>query len=453
MLSDDPSAETNNLLRLLLQGVDNSTLTAKDLIPPPFDPSPIGLTINQLFSTSLTLSLLASFGALLAQQWIVHYTRQTPGAFDGGRWERERRYAGAERWRLRGLVEIVLPILLQGALFAFIIGFIVFLRDLSTPVSLPNYILAIIGASAFVLSSLFAAWDLYCPFHTPFTTIILIATRYCILPFTKCLHFALFIGLLVLMLPLQMWREVRHTTEGLLEWLAFDVMDSIRHVARRQQEKPEVVQGLAVHRFLDTTGHAQLLKATAVNLPLLDNAVPEMQALKSVDNRLARLSSLFGLAASKEEKSAYATAIMHVALTEATHTDLDPILGDIYACAAQAHYETPRDNLPCGISSVATVVLHYLRDFPDGSSEEAQKCVDFLCQSISRVQQPSPAIGALLGIVLVLRTTWKGSSKYGKDLHDLQERYDLRTTHAVLTQKWQPASGRVVGVLRQVIHK
>lgn len=102
MLSADSGDDTNRLLRLLVQQAHNSSfiLAANDTGPPPFTPTHQGIRINQLFSFSLTCSLLCGFGALLGQQWIASYKRRPAGGFREERKERQRRLLGAKWWRL-----------------------------------------------------------------------------------------------------------------------------------------------------------------------------------------------------------------------------------------------------------------------------------------------------------------------------------------------------------------
>lgn len=152
--------------------VDNTTLTESDLGPPPFSASSGDVRINRLLSISLTISLLASFGTLLAQQWIAHFKRETHRGPEMDRWEKRRRLDGARRWKLETIVELVLPTIMQAALVVFLIGLIDLLGSLSGSVALPNLILACCGAGAFIVSILCSVWDPYCPFQTSLPKIL-----------------------------------------------------------------------------------------------------------------------------------------------------------------------------------------------------------------------------------------------------------------------------------------
>lgn len=420
MLSDDPLAETNTLLRLLVQGADNSTMTPADLLAPPFTPSHVNWVVNQLFSTSLTLSLLASFGALVAQQWIVHYTRQTPGASDGGRWDRERKFEGAQRWKLQEVVEMLLSILLQAALFVFIVGFIIFLRDLGWPVALPNLILIIIGPIAFIASTLLSSWDPFCPFQTPFTTIAVFTARH------GCVRIAQNIArawcAVREMLGLGYYEMERTDPErwrgsSKIAW-AFDTSRSALAHFQRPTEATEALLECAVRRFLEMSGHVQLLKATAINLPLPFNEINDEEDVEYKDGRLRRLASLLQLAHGRdnqEERRVYATAIMHLILTE---RDLDThhipfyILQDSLSACTEAQLEAPPDSLPNTTPSVATSALGILVSNSPDSMEglRAMGCTQFIHHVLSREQlRPRPMSSILT--LMMLFFSWQHADR------------------------------------------
>ncbi|KAG8937551.1 hypothetical protein FRC03_008048, partial [Tulasnella sp. 419] len=67
-LRPDPADVTNTLLRaLIIHRNDNTTLTSEELYP---RPEPSSITINCFFVASLSCSLSAAFGALIARQWV-----------------------------------------------------------------------------------------------------------------------------------------------------------------------------------------------------------------------------------------------------------------------------------------------------------------------------------------------------------------------------------------------
>ncbi|KAG8899695.1 hypothetical protein FRC00_001089 [Tulasnella sp. 408] len=108
-MSADPADDTNALLfQILLRG--NRTIGSTFR----FLHAPTGaLPINILFAMSLTLALLASFLAVLGQQWLVYYRKRSGGGVEHQRWEQLRRYLGAKRWRLELVLDDLLPSILQ----------------------------------------------------------------------------------------------------------------------------------------------------------------------------------------------------------------------------------------------------------------------------------------------------------------------------------------------------
>lgn len=168
-MSADASDRTNQLLLLLVQHADNSSLTATDLNPPPFSPSASVISINCLFSLSLILSLLASFGALIGQQWIVYFAKP-PTTSKDIRLDRVRKLHGADRWKLSDVLEFFLPTVLQAALAIFLVGFIQFLAQVSGLVALFNGIFCAVGALAFIITLILPMRDAFCPFQTPVST-------------------------------------------------------------------------------------------------------------------------------------------------------------------------------------------------------------------------------------------------------------------------------------------
>ncbi|KIO20125.1 hypothetical protein M407DRAFT_81916, partial [Tulasnella calospora MUT 4182] len=106
-LSSDPLAETNALLRLLVTRVDNNTFAPADLSPP-FAPSPNSVIVNSLLYASLSCSLLAAVGAMMAKEWLQSFDRtgQTGPLEEQGRF-RQRKFDGVQRWHLESIIQFL----------------------------------------------------------------------------------------------------------------------------------------------------------------------------------------------------------------------------------------------------------------------------------------------------------------------------------------------------------
>lgn len=260
-LSIGPADETNKLLRLLVMRVDNATLTDADLGPSAFVATSGNIRINLLLSISLTISLLASFGTLLAQQWIAHFKGGIHLGLEKDRWEKRRKLDGAQRWHLETIVELVLPTIMQAALVVFLIGLIDLLGSLSSSVALPNLILACLGACAFIVSIIFSIWDPYCPFQTSIPKIL----SYPFLIVTHIVH------------PSSIYNFVLHTPAPL----------------QRRPETTEMLEAKAIRTTLESSYDDDALADNARNLTLLRDpaALRILTESPTVLPRLTYLSS------------------------------------------------------------------------------------------------------------------------------------------------------------------
>ncbi|KAG9046678.1 hypothetical protein FS837_003880 [Tulasnella sp. UAMH 9824] len=168
-MSADPADDTNALLFQIMRGANTTITSPADLPSASFSPPTGALPINILFSMSLTLALLASFLAVLGQQWLVYYRKRSGGGAERQRWEQLRRYLGAKRWKLELILDDVLPSVLQIGLVIFCIAFILYLGTLSR--SLCYAIAApLCAVAALILAmAILTAWDHWCPFKSPLT--------------------------------------------------------------------------------------------------------------------------------------------------------------------------------------------------------------------------------------------------------------------------------------------
>lgn len=108
-------------------GFINSTMSAIPTIPSPkFEATTSAVAINILWFLSLTLALMASLFAILAQQWVRHYT-DIPLVTGSERARiRQNRFEALDRWFVPQIIAN-LAVLLQAALFVFFTGLVVLL--------------------------------------------------------------------------------------------------------------------------------------------------------------------------------------------------------------------------------------------------------------------------------------------------------------------------------------
>ncbi|KAG9043496.1 hypothetical protein FS837_009475 [Tulasnella sp. UAMH 9824] len=133
-LSPSPSDETNTLLRLLVMRADNNTLTPTDLSPA-FSANSTSIIVNCLLYASLSCSLLAAVGAMMAKEWLQSFNRsgQTGPLEDQGKL-RQRKFNGVEQWHLEAVIKF-LPNLLLLSVILFFAGIGLFLFPINTAVA------------------------------------------------------------------------------------------------------------------------------------------------------------------------------------------------------------------------------------------------------------------------------------------------------------------------------
>ncbi|KAG8979382.1 hypothetical protein FRC05_008367 [Tulasnella sp. 425] len=162
-LSSDPLAETNTLLRLLIKA-DNSTLALAD--PPAFSPSSNSVIANCLLYASLSCSLLAAMGAMMAKEWLQSFDRtgQTGPLEEQGQF-RQRKYDGVQRWHL-GSITQSLPNLLLLSVMLFFAGVCLFLLAVNKVVAI--VVITIFGGGAVLcgVTIVMGATSPLCPYQS-----------------------------------------------------------------------------------------------------------------------------------------------------------------------------------------------------------------------------------------------------------------------------------------------
>ncbi|KAG8902029.1 hypothetical protein FRC00_002731 [Tulasnella sp. 408] len=166
-MSADPADDTNALLLQLVTRGNGNITSADDLPSASFSPPSGIFPINILFSLSLTLALLAAFLAVLGQQWLVYYRKQSGGGAEAQRWEQLRRYLGAKRWRLEAMLDDILPSLLQLGLVIFCVAFALYLSTLSRWLCYTVSIPMGLALASILFMAVSAAVDQWCPFKSP----------------------------------------------------------------------------------------------------------------------------------------------------------------------------------------------------------------------------------------------------------------------------------------------
>ncbi|KAG8871380.1 hypothetical protein FRB97_008767 [Tulasnella sp. 331] len=104
-LSANPVNTTNALLVIVIQQLANGNASASNanaLVNEAYTPQGSTVQNNAFFAASLVMSLLAAFGAVLAKQWLLHYTQTGQiGALETQCRKRQKKFSGARRWHLK----------------------------------------------------------------------------------------------------------------------------------------------------------------------------------------------------------------------------------------------------------------------------------------------------------------------------------------------------------------
>ncbi|KAG9031006.1 hypothetical protein FRB95_003232 [Tulasnella sp. JGI-2019a] len=170
-LSANPLDQTNLLLQLLVMNASNGTLTRNDLTRV-YVPGKGAVRQNCTFFASLSCSLLAAAGGVLAKQWLQEYSRtgQT-GSIEEQSRKRAEKFQGAERWGLRFVVEALQALLLI-SLALFFIGLVDYLWMIDRCVALVVFAFAVVSLVFYGFTVVVSVVYTTSPFQTPVSAVI-----------------------------------------------------------------------------------------------------------------------------------------------------------------------------------------------------------------------------------------------------------------------------------------
>ncbi|KAG8965458.1 hypothetical protein FRC00_002705 [Tulasnella sp. 408] len=301
-MSPDPADDTNALLRDILFNLAsgrNDSLPSTNALPSQtFSPNGKILTVNVLFSVSLTFALVSSFLAVLGRQWLVYYRKRSGGGPESQRWEQLKRFLGAERWLLQPVLDDVLPSLLQIGLILFCISLTIYLHTLHPTLSnvVGGFMCA--GLATLIITAVLATWDKFCPFQSPLSHFIRTAGL-SIIPL-----------LCTILWPL-VWIAValRHRFDGgrrnaiwspddrvdevryLLGEYLIDPITSLSNYIKRKDDDDEMLQITAIRRAICTSDDAWTQIHAVSNILGITDA--DLLARLATDNEFdARISEL-----------------------------------------------------------------------------------------------------------------------------------------------------------------
>ncbi|KAG8998453.1 hypothetical protein FRB94_006880 [Tulasnella sp. JGI-2019a] len=167
-LKPDPaeSGGTNDLLRTLIQAVNNSTSVPTP--PVDFIPSLHAIIANGLFFSSLLCSLFAAFGAVLAKQWLNEYERtgdDDDQPYHVRAHQRHIKYIGMHEYHGEGIMQ-TLGTILQISLFLFLIALTIWLWGVNHIIAVIVLIGVAITFASHLITTVISIFDAASPFST-----------------------------------------------------------------------------------------------------------------------------------------------------------------------------------------------------------------------------------------------------------------------------------------------
>ncbi|TRM66751.1 hypothetical protein BD626DRAFT_163679 [Schizophyllum amplum] len=134
-LMEEPDDLTADYLRQMLAIMSNTTIPAvRPYSSRPSLPDNIVTLINGLWFSSLTLSLSSALIGIVSKQWLREYLRDAGRSHKTNLAVRQVKYQGLSRWYVGAIVTMI-PLLLQGALFLFLVGIIYLLWQIQPVVA------------------------------------------------------------------------------------------------------------------------------------------------------------------------------------------------------------------------------------------------------------------------------------------------------------------------------
>ncbi|KAG8913838.1 hypothetical protein FRC01_004361 [Tulasnella sp. 417] len=332
-MSADPADDTNALLFQIMRGANGTITSPADLPSASFSPPTGALPINILFSMSLTLALLASFLAVLGQQWLVYYRKRSGGGAGFQRWEQLRRYLGAKRWRLELVLDDILPSVLQIALVIFCVAFILYLGTLSKSLCYAIAAPLCIAGLLILAMAICAAWDRWCPFRSPLShvvqpflrlliriigSIVAPPASFAVMAFRWLVHIyqSGFIPFAITVVEESQTKTLSFS-EG-ARWMVRSIEEWFKRKCQRSAEPPNQLELIAVKRVLCTSEDSNAITHAAINGQAIFDK-PLIRQIMDDDECKTRIQTLYrslGLSIDHDQihLSAVASLFFHVVL-------------------------------------------------------------------------------------------------------------------------------------------
>ncbi|QRV80889.1 activating signal cointegrator 1 complex subunit 3 [Ceratobasidium sp. AG-Ba] len=142
-----------------------------------FHPNEHTVWVNCLWFLSLSISISVTLAAMLAKQWCYYFLSFRKGDTITQAEERQRRFNGLEKWRMREVLEH-LPMLMHIALALFSVGLILYLWDLHIAVAATVSTVTVATLCLYLATTFVPVWDYSCPYKTTQSVYVARVVRY-----------------------------------------------------------------------------------------------------------------------------------------------------------------------------------------------------------------------------------------------------------------------------------
>ncbi|TRM67018.1 hypothetical protein BD626DRAFT_627457 [Schizophyllum amplum] len=156
-LLEEPDDLTADYLRQILAIMSNTTIPSVPRSSSrPSLPDDVVALINGLWFSSLTLSLSSALIGIVSKQWLREYLRDVGRTHETNLSIRQVKYEGLTRWYV-GAIITTIPLLLQTALFLFLVGIVYLLWHLQPTVAAIISVLGIFVVFFFIATTILPA--------------------------------------------------------------------------------------------------------------------------------------------------------------------------------------------------------------------------------------------------------------------------------------------------------
>ncbi|CAG7851992.1 SubName: Full=Uncharacterized protein {ECO:0000313/EMBL:CCA76380.1}; Flags: Fragment [Serendipita indica DSM 11827] len=173
LLEEDPAETSRDILLTLSRQLANNSLPAysssatKEFTPPAF-----AVRVNSYFFASISCSLVAALGAVLALQWIGSYdVGLNATSAEDRAMQRQLRWEGISNWKMREIIS-AFPVLLYVALLMFLVGLAEWLWHINRSVATIVISGLSVATILFAITTIVEYFDVFSPFRTPLSQLL-----------------------------------------------------------------------------------------------------------------------------------------------------------------------------------------------------------------------------------------------------------------------------------------